>query len=135
MGLPGGINFCGDYTHYRDPLTGQPTGQTPDHWFNNNPKCYASFPANSINNQLPPRFSGNVENPAKPQLALSFVKNTTFKEHYKVEFRAEAPINATNTPIRPGPGSTTFTSSTFGIIPNTQNNFPRALQFAMKLFF
>jgi hypothetical protein len=134
IGLPGAVNYCGDYTHYIDRATGQATGQTPDHWFNNDPKCYANFPSNSINNQLPPRFSGNVENPAAPQLALAFVKNTTFHERYKMEFRAEAPINATNTPIRPGP-STSFTSSTFGIIPNSQNNFPRALQFAAKLFF
>ena len=29
VGLPSRMNFCGDYTHYIDPATGKPTGQTP----------------------------------------------------------------------------------------------------------
>jgi hypothetical protein len=134
VGLPGAVNFCGDYTHYVDRTTGQPTGQTLDHWFNNDPKCYAAFPSNSINSALPPRFSGNVENPAKPQLNIAVEKNTRFGERYKAQFRAEA-FNLTNTAIRPGPGSTSFTSSTFGIIPNAENNFPRVVQLALKLYF
>jgi hypothetical protein len=134
IGLPGGVNYCGDYTHYIDPVTGKATGQTDQHWFNNNPACYASFPANTTNTQLPPRFSGNVENPAKPQLNIAFEKNTTFKERYKIALRAES-FNITNTAIRPGPGSTTFTSPTFGIIPNNQQNFPRLVQLALRLFF
>lgn len=133
LGLPGPVNFCGDYTNYVDPATGQRTGQTYDHWFNNNPKCYANLPSNSINNGFPPRFSGNVNNPAAPQLNIALEKNTAFKEHYKVQFRAES-FNLTNTPIRPGP-STSFTSSTFGVVPNSQQNFPRLVQLAVKLFF
>jgi hypothetical protein len=134
VGLPNAVNFCGDYTHYVDRATGQPTGQTTDHWFNNDPKCYAAFPSNSINSALPPRFSGNVENPAKPNLNIAIEKNTQFHERYKLQLRGEA-FNLTNTPLRLGPGSTTFTSSTFGIIPNAQNNFPRVVQLAMKLYF
>ena len=134
VGLPNAVNFCGDYTHYKDPVTGQFTGETPAHWFNNNPSCYANFPSNSINTALPPRFSGNVENPASPQLNIAAEKNVRFKERYTVTFRGEA-FNISNTPIRPGPGSTSFTSSTFGIIPNTQNNFPRLVQLALRLGF
>jgi len=134
IGLPGGINYCGDYTHYVDPVTGKRTGQTDQHWFNNNPACYASYPSNATDQQLPPRFSGNVENPAAPQLNFALEKNTTFGERYKVAFRAEA-FNITNTAIRPGPGSTTFTSPTFGIIPNNQQNFQRLVQLALRFFF
>ncbi|MDR3698963.1 MAG: TonB-dependent receptor [Candidatus Sulfopaludibacter sp.] len=134
VGLPNAENFCGDYTHYKDPVTGQFTGQTPQHWFNNNASCYANFPSNSINTALPPRFSGNVENPAKPQLNIAAEKNVRFKERYTVTFRGEA-FNISNSAIRPGPGSTSFTSSTFGIIPNVQNNFPRLVQLALRLGF
>jgi hypothetical protein len=133
LGLPGPVNFCGDYVNYTDRATGQPTGQTPDHWFNNDPKCYANLPSNNINSGFPPRFTGAIENPAKPQLNFALEKNTQFKERYKVQFRAES-FNLTNTPIRPGP-STSFTSATFGVLPNSQQNFPRLVQLAMKLFF
>ncbi len=133
VGLPNAVNFCGDYTHYKDPATGQYTGQTTQHWFNNNASCYANFPTNSINTALPPRFSGNVENPAKPQLNIAAEKNLRFKERYTVTFRGEA-FNIANTAIRPGP-NTSFTSSTFGIIPNSQNNFPRLVQLALRLGF
>ncbi len=138
IGLPQAINFCGDYTHYIDPVTGQPTGQTPQHWFNNNPACYANFPAQSINNALPQRFSGNVEYPAKPQLSMALTKTIKFTERYSLTFRGEA-FNLTNTPIlgsASGPTiSTTFTSATFGILPQAQSNFPRFFQLAAKLYF
>jgi len=138
IGLPGSINYCGDYTHYVDPATGKPTGQTPLHWFNNNPSCYANFPTQSINNALPQRFSGNVEYPAKPQLSIAVTKTLQFQERYKLTFRAEA-FNLTNTPIlgsASGPTiSTSFTSATFGILPQAQSNFPRFFQLAAKLYF
>src|SRR5262249_22827920 len=90
VGLPNAVNFCGDYTHYVDRATGQATGKTPNHWFNNDPQCYANFPNNNINTALPPRFSGNVENPAAPQLNVAIVKSTKIAENYKVTFRAES---------------------------------------------
>ena len=132
IGLPGGINFCGDYVNYKDPATGN-TVKNEDHWYNNNPKCYANFPTNSINSGLPPRFS-NVMNPAAPQLNVAIAKDTTFHERYKLQFRAES-FNLTNTPIRGGPVSGTFTNASFGQLPKSQNNFPRLVQLAMKLYF
>jgi hypothetical protein len=138
IGLPNAINFCGDYTHYIDPATGQATGQTAQHWFNNNPACYANFPTQTINNGLPQRFSGNVEYPAKPQLSVAVTKTIDFTERYRLTFRGEA-FNLTNTPIlgsASGPTiSTTFTSATFGILPQAQSNFPRFFQLAAKLYF
>jgi hypothetical protein len=133
VGLPNAVNYCGDYTHYIDPVTGQPTGQTQDHWFNNNPKCYTSFPTNNIATFLPPRFSGNVENPASPQFNIALEKNTTIHERYRLQFRAES-FNIANSPIRPGP-NTTFNNAAFGLIPKVQNNFPRLVELAMKLYF
>ncbi|MDQ6679327.1 MAG: hypothetical protein M3Z09_18750, partial [Acidobacteriota bacterium] len=134
VGIPNVINSCGDYTHYVDPATGNRTGQTEFHWFNNNPACYAQY--SSFADRLsynPPRFSGNVNNPAKPQLNFAVSKDTVISERYRLQFKAES-FNLTNTPIRPGP-NTTFPSATFGQLPEAQNNFPRLVQLAMKLFF
>jgi hypothetical protein len=126
VGLPNLINYCGNWANG--------SAQNESHWFNNNPSCYAQFPANAgALSYLPPRFSGNVNNPAAPQLNLAIVKETTYKERYKLTFRAES-FNLTNTAIRPGP-STTFPGTTFGVLPESQQNFPRLVQLALKLFF
>ena len=135
VGLPQSINFCGQYTNYVDPTTGSLLPQSNAHWFNNNPKCYANFPTNTTSfTGLPQRFSGNVENPTAPQLNVAIEKTTKFGERYTAQLRGEA-FNLANTPILGGPGSTTFTSAVFGIIPNSQNNFPRIIQVSMKLMF
>jgi hypothetical protein len=126
VGLPNLINYCGKWANG--------DAQSEYAWFNNNPSCYAQWPANTGSfTYLPPRFSGNVNNPTAPQLSFAIVKETRFKERYRLSYRAEA-FNATNTPIRPGP-STTFPSSTFGVLPAQQNNFPRQIQMALKLYF
>ncbi len=126
VGLPNLINYCGVWD----------AGSNKDqyHWFNNNPSCYAQFPANAgALSYLPPRFSGNVNNPAEVQLNVAASKDVTFREHYRLNFRAES-FNLTNTAIRPGPG-TSFPSTTFGVLPASQQNFPRLVQLAMKLYF
>jgi hypothetical protein len=139
VGLPGGVNFCGDYTHFTDPATGNVVSQNEDHWFNNRGRnygtdsCYAALPSNSINYGQPPRFA-NVFNPSAPQLNLSVQKDTSFREHYRLQFRAES-FNISNTVIRPGPASTDWTNSNFGLIGKSQQNFPRQIQLALKLFF
>ena len=126
VGLPNLINSCGQWENG--------DAQNQYHWFNNNPSCYAQFPANAGGfSYLPPRFSGNVNNPAKPQLNLAIEKNTSLGERYTLKFRAES-FNLTNTPIRPGP-STTFPGTTFGVLPASQQNFPRLVQLALKLDF
>jgi hypothetical protein len=126
VGLPNLINSCGRWENG--------DAQNQYHWFNNDPSCYTQFPANAGGfSYLPPRFSGNVNNPAKPQLNLAIEKNTSLGEHYTLKFRAES-FNLTNTPIRPGP-STTFPGTTFGVLPASQQNFPRLVQLALKLDF
>jgi hypothetical protein len=125
VGLPGLINYCGQWAA---------TNQSQYSYFNNNASCYAQWPANTSGfTYLPPRFSGNVNNPTAPQVSVSVEKNTNFRERYKLAFTAQA-FNAFNAPIRPGPG-TTFPSSTFGVLPAQQQNFPRQIQLALKLFF
>jgi len=132
VGLPGAENFCGQYTNYVDPATGNLLPQSSAHYFNNNPKCYQNFPTNAINTALPPRFSGNVETPTDPQLNVALTKDTILKENVRMQFRAES-FNVANTPIPGGPQSTSFTSPVFGVIPSSQNNFPRNIQLALKL--
>ncbi len=135
VGLPQSINFCGQFTQYQNLNTGALLPQSNAHWFNNNAQCYANYPANSTSfTGLPQRFSGNVENPASPQFNIAVEKITNFHERYSAQFRAEA-FNIANSPILGGPQSTTFTSAVFGVIPNSQNNFPRIVQLSMKLFF
>ena len=126
VGLPNLINYCGKWD--------AGSAQNEFHWFNNNASCYAQWPANASGlSYLPPRFSGNVNNPAAPQLNLAIAKDTKFREHYILNFRVES-FNLTNTAIRPGP-STSFPSTTFGVLPESQQNFPRLVQLAAKLFF
>jgi hypothetical protein len=126
VGLPNLINYCGKWD--------AGDAQSEYHWFNNNPSCYSQFPANAGGlSYLPPRFSGNVNNPAAPQLNAAIVKETKFREHYTLNIRIES-FNLTNTSIRPGP-STTFPSTTFGVLPESQQNFPRLVQLAAKLYF
>jgi hypothetical protein len=126
VGLPNLINYCGRWD--------AGNAQNEFHWFNNDPSCYAQFPANAGGlSYLPPRFSGNVNNPAAPQLNLAIVKETSFRERYKLSIRVES-FNLTNTPIRPGP-STSFPGTTFGVLPESQQNFPRLVQLAAKVYF
>ena len=135
VNLPQAINFCGQYTNYVDPASGALMPQSNAHYFNNNPSCYANFPTNTGSfTGLPQRFSGNVENPASPQFNIAAEKITSFNERYSMQFRAEA-FNIANSPILGGPQSTTFTSAVFGIIANSQNNFPRIVQLSMKVMF
>jgi len=126
VGLPNLINYCGKWD--------AGDAQNEFHWFNNNASCYAQFPANAgALSYLPPRFSGNVNNPAEAQLSLAIVKETKIHERYTLNIRAES-FNLTNTAIRPGP-STTFPGTTFGVLPESQQNFPRLVQLAAKLYF
>jgi hypothetical protein len=122
-GWPSLINKCS---------TWHATEQNEDHWFNNDKTCYTQFPSNSLS-VIPDRFP-DIRNPSVgPQLNVAIERTVHFSERYRLLFRAEA-FNATNHPIRPGP-NTSFTSPDFGTLPKTQNNFPRFIQVAAKLFF
>ncbi len=105
--------------------------QDENHWFNNDKTCYSNFQEFYVRT-IPDRFS-DIRNPAKPQLNVALEKSFRFRERYSFQLRGEA-FNVTNTPIRPGP-NTDFGSSEFGKLPKTQNNWPRVLQVAGKVYF
>jgi hypothetical protein len=63
---------------------------------------------------------------------LSIVKNTSFTERVRLQFRAEF-INALNHAQFSNP-NTTVTSSSFGRVTST-SQWPRTIQFALKLLF
>jgi len=111
--------------------TWKATTQDENHWFNNDKTCYANFPSFFVRT-IPDRFP-DIRNPAKPQLNVALEKTFPLNERFRLQFRGEA-FNVTNTPIRPGP-DTGFTSPTFGQLPKSQNNFPRVIQLAAKLYF
>ena len=75
----------------------------------------------------------NIRNHWANQVNLSMFKNIRFHERYNLQFRAEA-FNAFNTPIYAGP-NTGLTSPTFGLVVLDQQNFPRSMQFALRLSF
>jgi hypothetical protein len=64
---------------------------------------------------------------------FSMFKSFTIWERVKMEFRAES-FNLTNTPMFGNP-NTTPTSSSFGVVTESQSNDPRNLQLALRLSF
>jgi len=116
---------------------------------NSNPGCFSNFPAFSTVT-LPP-YTTAVRAPYAPQVALGLEKKWTIHESVKFQLKAEA-FNAMNTPIFPGPSTSSPTAaptrntavadpnapgawSGYGTIGNTQQNFPRQYQLSGKVFF
>lgn len=130
IGWPNLINTCGKWAA---------DNQTENRWFNNDRSCYAADPnfRPYEPRTLPDRFS-YIRNPAKPQLNVALEKTFPFGERYKLQFRAEA-FNVTNTPIRPGPDTgfcdAAKSDCNFGKLPKRQQNFPRVMQLAGKIYF
>jgi hypothetical protein len=108
-----------------------PGGQTPDHWFNNDPNCYEARPQYSLRTNAD-RFS-NIRNPTAPLLNASIEKTFWMTEKYALQFRGES-FNVANTPIM-GPPNTDFKNVRFGQLPLAQSNFPRYVQLAAKIIF
>lgn len=127
---PNILNTCGQW---------HAAVQDEDHWFNNDFSCYGSNPQfkEFTPRTLPDRFP-DIREPAKPQLNLALEKTVRFGERYRFQFRGEA-FNVTNTPIRPGPDTgycdARKSNCNFGKLPKRQNNFPRVLQVAGKIYF
>ncbi|MGH9662072.1 MAG: hypothetical protein ACRD96_26220, partial [Bryobacteraceae bacterium] len=139
----GGWNYNWIFTYYAGVPTGKPdaifscgdyrvTEQTPLKWFNNDGRnCYAERPPFTFR-EVEQRFS-NIRNPAEPQLNMAVAKHFKFDERWELEFRGES-FNITNTPIMPGP-NTDFRNPLFGQLGLQQLNFPRNVQFGMRLKF
>jgi hypothetical protein len=79
-----------------------------------------------------------VRGPSFANLDSSILKNFTFTESTRLQFRAEA-FNTTNTPPFAQPGQLNFATTNFSNISVTknsnQNNGARTLQLALKLFY
>ncbi len=123
LGWPNLINYCGEW---------HAQVQDENHWFNNDPKCYADQPSNTLRT-LPDRFPGTIREHQRPQLNAAMAKDFQITERWRLNFRAEG-FNVTNTPIRTNP-NTTRTSADFGKLGFSQKNFPRFFQLAAKLYF
>jgi hypothetical protein len=108
-----------------------PGGPSPGHWFNNDPKCYQSYPLYTLRTNQD--FFPNIRTPTAPQVNFSVEKNFWIGEKCLLQFRGEA-YNATNTAIFPGP-NTNYKDSRFGELPLQQSNFPRYGQVSAKFVF
>lgn len=75
----------------------------------------------------------NLRNHWIPRVNMSLFKTFPLRESVRLEFRAEA-FNATNTPHYAGP-DTTVAGLQFGRVIRDQQNFPRSMQFALRLMF
>jgi hypothetical protein len=73
-----------------------------------------------------------VRSPTMANWDISIFKNFVVYERFKAQFRAEA-LNAFNTPYFRAP-NTGFGSSSFGVV-NSQGNFPRFIDLALRLSF
>jgi hypothetical protein len=80
---------------------------------------------------LPVRFSG-TRGDGMNNWDLSLIKNTYLSEHIRLQFRSEF-INALNHPSFSAP-NTNPSSTAFGTV-TSEANFPRTIQFALKMTF
>jgi hypothetical protein len=115
----------------RPNLTGQPFGSVAkdrlDGWIN--PAAFSAAPAFTFGNA--PRTI-DYRMPGQVNVDLSLFKTFTIFERLKAQFRAEA-MNALNTPMFGRP-DTNFNTPNFGKV-TTQRNFPRLIQFGVRVFF
>ena len=112
------------------PLSG--SERTVDRWFNTSAIVTASGQqlANNIIDKSV-RFSG-IRGPGRNNWDISMVKNTDITERVRLQFRSEF-INALNHPQFNNP-NTTPTNTSFGRL-TTANQWPRVIQFGLKLLF
>jgi hypothetical protein len=109
------------------PSTSGNVGQRIDNWIN--PAAFSTSPSltygdlsRTISERGPGIFNWD----------MSLFKNFTIYERFKAQFRFEA-LNALNTPLFRSP-NTSFGSSSFGKVLS-QGNFPRFIDFALRLSF
>ncbi|MCU1262372.1 MAG: Cna B-type protein [Bryobacterales bacterium] len=87
----------------------------------------AAYTFGNVSRTLP-----DVLGPGLVNVDLSVLRTFPIKEHYRLQFRAEA-FNLNNTPQFANPGNA-INSNTFGVVTSTLNQ-PRVLQFALRVDF
>jgi hypothetical protein len=144
VGYPNTYNYdCGNYNI-------APAHKSWKSYLNNSDtSCFSTFKEYTAVTHLP--VTTVVRNPWAQQTALGFEKRFTLREATTLQFKAEA-FNLTNTAIFGGPSTgspdqpiTRNTSvgsdnqpgsySGYGTIGSTEQNFPRQVQFSLKLQF
>ncbi len=75
----------------------------------------------------------NLRDHWRPAINMSLFKSVPIQEKVRLDLRAEA-FNAFNSPIYAGP-VTGITAANFGTVVRDQTNFPRSMQFALRLLF
>ena len=105
------------------------SNQSPDRWFNTS--AFAAPAPYTIGNA--PRWFGNLRFGATRNADMALMKNFVPREHWRVQFRAEA-FNVSNTP-QYGRADTTVGDGAFGVITGTTNVGPRTIQGAIKIFY
>ena len=101
---------------------------TPYRWLDSS---VFSSPAAYAFGTTPRTFNG-CRNDGTSQVDLTLTKNTRFRERFNVQFRAEV-FNVSNTP-RFAPPNASFGNAQFGVVA-AQSNFPRIVQFGLKLIY
>jgi trimeric autotransporter adhesin len=126
-----GCNGCGQFptaTGVSAQTTGSVDSRITD-WVNI--AAFSQTPAYAFGN-ISARL--NVYSPSLFNIDASMFKTVTFKEYYKVQFRAEA-LNVTNTVLFSSPASLSISSpGSFGQI-TSQSNFPRLFQISVRVTF
>jgi hypothetical protein len=104
--------------------------------------CFSAIPEYALKN-LPDRIA-TLRQPTMPNLDATLEKTVAFHDKYNLTFRADA-FNLTNSVLFPGPDANPSDGpptelanggyTGFGTVTLSQQNFPRILQFALKLGF
>ncbi len=144
VGFPNNdIYTCGTYNL-------RPSVRSYKSYLNNSQgQCFSTFPEYTAVTQLP--RTTKLRNPYAQQTSLGLEKKFAIREGVKLQFKGEA-FNATNTVIFGGPNTgspeqapsrnTSVADPTqpgawsgYGTVGSTQQNFPRQMQFSLKVLF
>lgn len=108
-----------------------PGGKSVYEWFNTDTAVSSQPAAFTLGNMS--RYAGNIRTGATDDTDFLLSKAWKYKEHYRLQFRAEA-YNFTNTP-QYGRANTNRASGSYGQVTGTFNVSPRSIQLAMRLDF
>jgi hypothetical protein len=139
VGCP--VGTTSDFGCFADLVKGQNPYAGPHNytqWLN--PAAFAQPPAATTIGQTDYSPLGGspqqVRGPGYKNLDASILKNFTFTDSLRLQFRAEA-FDVTNTPQFTQPGNLNFTNTKggFSSITGQRNNQGRVMQLALKLFY
>jgi hypothetical protein len=118
-----------DYYVMGDPKLKE--GQTLAHWFDTSKSIWVQRPAGTL--RVTPLRSPNLRIHSAPQFDATVIREFSIREGHRFQIKASA-YNLTNTPLF-NSADTNPTSTTFGVVPTTQRNLPRGVEFGMRYRF